>query len=96
MKLLSPTLHIGSDVSRFTFRAVFRKGNHAVYSQEQFGRIVAYETFRVMSHADYYIEGKLVSAAESVPSSSAWGLHAFTLPTKEKAIRKMAEMMAKV
>lgn len=95
MKLLSPTLTIGSGASRFTFRCLIRKGMHAVYEQWQFGRIVAYETFRVMSHEDYYIGETLIPAAESVPSSSVWGIHGFTLPTKEAAIKKMVSMMMK-
>lgn len=95
MKLLAPTLTIGSGPSKFTFRCLIRKGMHAVYEQWQFGRLVAYETFKIMSHEDYYIGTQLIAAAESVPSASAWGIHGFTFHDKAKAVRKMVEMMGR-
>lgn len=95
MKPLAPVLHIGSGTSRFEYRAILRKGMHAVYAQWQYGCIVAYEAFRIMSHNGYELAGTWIEPAESMPSASAWGIHGFTLPTKEAAIRKMALMVAK-
>lgn len=97
MKLLATTITIGSGASRFTFKQLIRKGMHAVYEQWQFGRLVAYETIRIMSHNGYTVNDTYIAPAESMPSASAWGTHGFTFGANDKvgAIRRLAMMCAK-
>lgn len=97
MKLLATTLTIGSGTSRFEYRALIRKGMHAVYEQWQFERLVAYETFRIMSHNGYTVKETYIAPAESMPSAGAWGIHGFTFGANDKvgAIRRLALMCAR-
>ncbi len=97
MKTLPTQLTIGSGTLRFTYRQLIRKGMHAVYEQWQNGKLVAYETIRIMSHNGYEVNETYIAPAESMPSASAWGVHGFTFGRDNKvgAIRKMALMCAR-
>lgn len=110
MKLLSPILHIGGGNLRFEYRAILRKGMHAVYAQWQQRKdgdeykdekLVAYEAFRIQSHNGYELAGTWIEPAESMPSASAWGIHGFTYSVNshakplEAAMRRMVLMLQK-
>lgn len=95
MKLLPSIIRLGSGSTRFEYRQLIRKGSYAIYEQHQFGRLVAYEVIRIMSHNGYRIGDTEIPAAESMPSSSAWGQHGFTFgpDAKAEAVAKMVRMM---
>lgn len=64
----------------FTYRQVTRDGNVAIYSQHDHpsSKPGAYEVIIIQSHDGYEIGGAHIPAAESFPSTSAWGSKGWT------------------
>jgi hypothetical protein len=108
MKTLPKEITIGSGANQFTYRELIRKGMHAIYEQWQFGKLVAYEVFRIMSHDGFQVKNATtgqvanIDPAESMPSGSAWGIHGFTYSAqshkdpKSEAIKRLVRMVNKV
>jgi len=79
----------------FKYTQVTRKGNVAIYKQEN-ARIenskANYEVVQIKSHNGYEIGGSKIAAAEVYPGSTQWGLLGWThldLPSAEKRFKKL-------
>ena len=79
----------------FDFRQIAREGNAAIYEQRWTGCVessVAYEVIRIRRRDGFPIDGRFVEPAEVYPGSGAWGVDAWTLPSRDAAFAKLQEL----
>jgi hypothetical protein len=73
----------------YNYTVIYRKGNLAVAQETRHGSC---EVFYIQSHQGREINGKVIPAAEFVPSNNQWGALGWTLPNHESAMRKVEEL----
>lgn len=90
-------LEISFNKKGFKYTQVVRKGNHAIYQQENVNvqkPSKYYEVVEIKSHNGYEIGGQKIAAAEVYPGSSQWGLLGWTysdLKSAEKRFNKLVK-----
>lgn len=79
----------------FKYTQVERKGNVAIYKQEN-SKVKNpksnYEVVQIKSHNGYEIGGSKIAAAEVYPGTSQWGMLGWThldLPSAEKRFKRL-------
>ena len=73
----------------FTYKQIKRVGDKAIYEQSKKGQEhVSFETIKITRHNGYELGGQKIPPGESYPSTSQWGLMAWTFTTLSDAERK--------
>lgn len=89
MKILPKTINSKG----FTYTQIAREGKKAIYRQDKEGYTApSFETIKIGSHNGYELNGTKIPAAETYPSSSLWGIQAWTYPTLEDAKKKFKRL----
>jgi hypothetical protein len=73
----------------FNYRQIAREGDLAIYEQKWTGcpdPSTAYEVVRIRRHDGFLIAGKAIEPAEFCPKSEDWGIHGWTVLTKDRAL----------
>ena len=89
MKILPKTINSKG----FTYTQIAREGKKAIYRQDKEGYISSsFETIKIGSHNGYELNGTKIAASETYPSSSLWGIQAWTYSTLEDAKKKFKRL----
>ena len=77
----------------FTYTQIAREGQKAIYRQDKEGYTApSFETIKIGSHNGYELNGTKIAASETYPSSSLWGIQAWTYSTLEDAKKKFKRL----
>ena len=77
----------------FTYTQIAREGKKAIYRQDKEGYTApSFETIKIGSHNGYELNGTKIAASETYPSSSLWGIQAWTYSTLEDAKKKFKRL----
>lgn len=83
----------------FSFKQIAREGDFAVYERQQIPYMghnsdtVHWEVIKIQKHNGYSFVGKTWPPSEFYPRNADWGLYGFTCQTKERAYKKLDEMV---
>jgi hypothetical protein len=89
MKILPKTINSKG----FTYTQIAREGKKAIYRQDKEGYTSSsFETIKIGSHNGYELNGTKIAASETYPSSSLWGIQAWTYSTLEDAKKKFKRL----
>ena len=89
MKILPKTINSKG----FTYTQIAREGKKAIYRQDKEGYTSSsFETIKICSHNGYELNGTKIAASETYPSSSLWGIQAWTYSTLEDAKKKFKRL----
>jgi hypothetical protein len=80
----------------FNYSQVTRKGNFAIYKQENVkvkNGSKNYEVVEIKSHNGYEIGGSKIAAAEVYPGSSQWGLLGWTYSDLKSAENRFNKLV---
>jgi hypothetical protein len=80
----------------FDFRQVTRAGNVAIYEQSDEGKFIAFEVFEIRQQGEREFNGTKIEAMERCPSNEEWGTNAFSVRTKEAAIKRANEIIQRI
>jgi hypothetical protein len=82
--------------TQFYHTQIARDGNIAVYRKETLvGGDCGYEVIKIRSHNGMSINNNYYPPAEIYPGSGQWGIMGWTCSTKDKALSKMGELIAR-
>ena len=80
----------------FRHELVQRKDNVAIYRRTQLGsKFPHYEVIQINSHNGYNLGGSYITAAETYPGNSLWGLQGWTHQTLESAEKNYNKLVKK-
>ena len=87
MKTLSKTIRKYGDI----LRQIKRSGLVAIYSRGNSFKVIV-----IQQNKEWAMNGNVIPASESYPSSEMWGSKGFTCMDRDAAERKFAELVAKL
>lgn len=93
MKQLPTTIKKGI----FVYEQLERSDNFAVFTQRiaDLGTIVSFEVFRINKYPDREIHGTLVEAHEAIPGDNQFGVSAWSIRDKDKALARFRELCSR-
>jgi hypothetical protein len=80
----------------FKYTQVERKGNFAIYKQENVKvkkPVLHYEVVEIKSHNGYEIGGSKIAAAEVYPGSTQWGILGWTYLDLDSAKKRFNKLV---
>jgi hypothetical protein len=77
----------------FDYRQIMREGDVAIFEQ-RWGKSpnVCYEVVRIRRHDGFHKGGVFIEPAEMYPRSEEWGVHGWTVLTRDAAFDKLREI----
>lgn len=81
----------------FVYEQLDRNDNFAVFTQRiaDLGTIVSHEVFRINRYPDREIHGTFVEAHEAMPGDNQFGVSAWSIRDKDKALARFRELCRK-
>lgn len=76
----------------YNYIQVWRDEDYAIYRQEDAGKFVAYEVFKINKNKEREIAGQVFPPSETVPPDTQWGTNAWTVATMHQAEIKVFQM----
>jgi len=79
--------------SGWTFKQLAREGRIAVYVKRQ-GSFHTWEVIKIAQKGECIFKGRHLEAREVYPPSESWGVKGWACQSKQRAYRKMDELLA--
>lgn len=80
----------------YNYKLIYREDDVAIYSQNINDNQIAFEVFEVRKNKQFEIDGRIIPARESVPSSEQWGNNAFTVHSLLEAAKYMERIKERI
>jgi hypothetical protein len=80
----------------YDYELIERKGDTAIFSQKDGGKIIAFEVFEVIKQKEWSAFGKTYPPKETIPPTESWGTNAFTVHSIGLARYKAEEIQRRV